>query len=79
MTIAKVLRAAEREREENPLAGALRAGRGRRRLIRRRPLPGGSQPAGTGVPRPTITAPPPPGWDGTISRPSPPLPATGGR
>ena len=72
--------AAEREREENPLAGALRAGRGRRRLLRRRPPPGGSQPAGSGGPRPAIMAPPPPGRDGTIPRPSPPpLPATGGR
>ena len=34
--------AAEREREENPLAGALRAGRGRRRLLRHHPFPGGS-------------------------------------
>ena len=72
--------AAEREREENPLAGALRAGRGRRRLLRRRPPPGGSQPAGFRGPRPAIMAPPPPGRDGTIPRPSPPpLPATGGR
>ena len=35
--------AAEREREESPLAGALRAGRGRRRPMRRQPRPGGSQ------------------------------------
>ena len=40
--------AAEREREVDPLAGALRAGWGRRCLLRR-PPPGGSRPVGTGV------------------------------